>query len=169
MAQSRRCGADVQTRVCLTPSSFPPTPLLAIREISGLFCHPVIMWPTHWGWKGLHHQLPTTNPPSSLWLGGHSIFLLSKSPRQSRPWHVMLGEPGHVFPCLSGFPGAEPSPGPLPSPAGIWQHNQSHSVLFCYSSSWRPSFRSSSPTLFIQDFSGFMRTGLSAREETARV
>lgn len=121
------------------------------------------MWPTHWGWKGLH--LPTTNPPSSLRLGGHPIFLLSKPPRQSRPRHVMLGEPGHVFPCLSGFPGAEPSPGPLPSPAGIWQHNQSHSMLFCYSSSWRPSFRSSSPTLFIQDFSRFMRTGLSARKE----
>lgn len=49
-------------------------------EVFPLFCHPVVMWPTHWSWEAFHHHHPTPNLLSSSLLRGHPTLLLSELP-----------------------------------------------------------------------------------------
>lgn len=120
--------------------------------MQSLFCCSVIMWPTHWGWKGLHYQPPTPNPPSSLRLGAipYSFLasLLIRAIRDTWCWESQ----SHVFLWLSSFPGAQPYPGLLPSCRHFAARPEPLHVLFCYLSFCRPLFRSNSLTLFCQGF-----------------
>lgn len=126
VAQLRSSGANIQTRVCLIARVMPLPPLLDILEIFALFCHPVIIWPTHWSWKGFY-QLPAPNPPSSLWLRGRYIFLLREPPLMSGPLHTAYDAERARVIRFSDFGASQVqnhNTARYP-PAGIWQHKQS--------------------------------------------
>lgn len=127
VAQLRSSGADIQTRVCLIARVVPLPPLLDTLEIFALFCHPVIIWSTHWGWKGFYHQPPTPNPPSSLWLRGHYIFLLRESPLMSGPSHTTHDTGRARVIRFNDFGASQVQNRNIARypPTGIWQHNQS--------------------------------------------
>lgn len=88
--------ARYQSWVCPIAKIISPT-ILVVHEIFALPCRLSLCGQPQWDWKEFHHQLPIPNPPSSLPLRGHPLFLLREPPPEPsaapHTSHRMLGEP----------------------------------------------------------------------------